>query len=131
MSPPEPCHFWLVTAEADGSWDLPGALRPDEAAEHLGVGVPEHEEYETLAGFLMVMLRRVPRRTDSVTWGGYDEWPAIMLPDGSYITKGELREAFVPPPPPPPDAFSAAALRDASERDADEDIAEGEGRDRR
>ncbi len=29
------------------------------------------DEYETLAGFLMVMLRRVPRRTDSVTCGGY------------------------------------------------------------
>jgi CBS domain containing-hemolysin-like protein len=29
------------------------------------------DEYETLAGFLMVMLRRVPKRTDSVTWGGY------------------------------------------------------------
>jgi len=24
-----------------------------------------------MAGFLMVMLRRIPRRTDSVTWGGY------------------------------------------------------------
>jgi CBS domain containing-hemolysin-like protein len=33
--------------------------------------LPHAEEYETLAGFLMVMLRRVPRRTDSVTWGGY------------------------------------------------------------
>ena len=28
-------------------------------------------EYETLAGFLMVMLRRVPRRTDSVSWSGF------------------------------------------------------------
>ena len=34
-------------------------------------GLPHEEEYETLAGFLMVMLRRVPRRTDSVNWGGY------------------------------------------------------------
>ena len=24
-----------------------------------------------LAGFLMVMLRRVPKRTDSVSWGGF------------------------------------------------------------
>ena len=24
-----------------------------------------------LAGFLMVMLRRVPKRTDTVTWGGF------------------------------------------------------------
>ncbi len=33
--------------------------------------LPHEEEYATLAGFLMVMLRRVPRRTDSVDWGGY------------------------------------------------------------
>ena len=32
---------------------------------------PHEDEYETIAGFLMVMLRRVPRRTDSVDWGGY------------------------------------------------------------
>lgn len=36
----------------------------------LALDEPPHAgEYETLAGFLMVMLRRVPRRTDSVTWG--------------------------------------------------------------
>jgi CBS domain containing-hemolysin-like protein len=33
--------------------------------------LPHGDEYETLAGFLMVMLRRVPKRTDAVTWGGY------------------------------------------------------------
>ena len=33
--------------------------------------LPHADEYETLAGFLMVMLRRVPRRTDSVSFGGY------------------------------------------------------------
>ena len=33
--------------------------------------LPHAEDYETLAGFLMVMLRRVPRRTDSVSVGGY------------------------------------------------------------
>ena len=33
--------------------------------------MPFEGEYETLAGFLMVMLRRVPRRTDQVDWGGH------------------------------------------------------------
>ena len=33
--------------------------------------LPHDAQYDTLAGFLMVMLRRVPRRTDSVVWGGY------------------------------------------------------------
>ncbi|WP_295977129.1 hemolysin family protein [uncultured Variovorax sp.] len=43
--------------------DVPRALHIDE--------MPHAEEYETLAGFLMVMLRRVPKRTDNVSWGGY------------------------------------------------------------
>ena len=33
--------------------------------------LPHAEEYETMAGFLMVMLRRVPRRTDRVVASGY------------------------------------------------------------
>ena len=33
--------------------------------------LPHSEDYETLGGFLMVMLRRIPRRTDTVQWGGY------------------------------------------------------------
>jgi CBS domain containing-hemolysin-like protein len=33
--------------------------------------MPQTDEYETLAGFLMHMLRRVPRRTDSATWAGF------------------------------------------------------------
>jgi CBS domain containing-hemolysin-like protein len=37
----------------------------------LSEAFPDPEEYETLAGFLMNQLRRVPRRTDVVSWGGY------------------------------------------------------------
>lgn len=33
--------------------------------------LPHADEYETLAGFLMVMLPRVPKRTDCVNWGDY------------------------------------------------------------
>ena len=43
--------------------DVQRALNLDEP--------PSAEAYDTLAGFLMVMLRRVPRRTDSVLWGGH------------------------------------------------------------
>ena len=34
--------------------------------------LPRRDEYDTLAGFLMVMLRRVPRRTDKVVWGHFE-----------------------------------------------------------
>ena len=55
-------HSWLI----DGVTPIDDVLR----ALHLEE-MPHEDEYETLAGFLMVMLRRVPRRTDSVNWGGY------------------------------------------------------------
>ncbi|STX03591.1 hemolysin family protein [Kocuria rosea] len=59
---PEP-----VTVEPDGSWDLSAALRPDEAAEHLGAAVPEHEDYETLAGLVTLHLGRLAEVGDRVT----------------------------------------------------------------
>ena len=38
----------------------------------LGIdGWPHAGQYDTLAGFLMVMLRRIPRRTDVVEWEGW------------------------------------------------------------
>ena len=55
-------HSWLI----DGVTPIDDVLRALNLEE-----MPHEEEYETLAGFLMVMLRRVPRRTDSVNWGGY------------------------------------------------------------
>jgi CBS domain containing-hemolysin-like protein len=53
--------------EPDGSWDLSAALRPDEAAEHLGAAVPEHEDYETLAGLVTLHLGRLAEVGDRVT----------------------------------------------------------------
>jgi len=32
---------------------------------------PDDSNYETIAGFIMYMLRKVPKLTDSVTWAGY------------------------------------------------------------
>ncbi len=40
-------------------------------ALHIHDDLPHEGDYETLAGFMMVMLRRVPRRTDCVSWGEY------------------------------------------------------------
>lgn len=54
------------------SWLIDGTTPIDDVQRALGIDeLPHDEEYETLAGFLMVMLRRIPRRTDSVNWGGY------------------------------------------------------------
>jgi CBS domain containing-hemolysin-like protein len=56
----------------ENSWLIDGITPIDDVMRSLDLAaLPNEEEYETLAGFLMVMLRRVPRRTDRVDWGGY------------------------------------------------------------
>ena len=34
-------------------------------------GFPNPENYETIAGFMMYILRKIPKRTDFVLHGGY------------------------------------------------------------
>ncbi|MFV0676537.1 transporter associated domain-containing protein, partial [Variovorax sp. tm] len=79
------------------AWQRPGdpPRRAGPRAPHLDE-MPHAEEYETLAGFLMVMLRRVPKRTDNVSWGGYtfevmdvDSYriDQVMVTKGSGIAK--------------------------------------------
>ncbi|MEP7764100.1 hemolysin family protein [Sanguibacter sp. 25GB23B1] len=50
----------------DGSWVVPGLLRPDELEERTGLRVPEGADYETLGGLVMARLGRVPRVGDAV-----------------------------------------------------------------
>jgi CBS domain containing-hemolysin-like protein len=48
----------------DGSWSLSGLLRPDEVADLTGVQLPDHEDYDTIAGLVMRALGRVPEIGD-------------------------------------------------------------------
>ncbi len=75
--------------------------------------LPNEEEYETLAGFLMVMLRRVPRRTDRVDWGGYRfevmDVDSYRI-DQVLVTRMQEGEAVVPHQQPhPASTLSAVA----------------------
>jgi CBS domain containing-hemolysin-like protein len=51
---------------ADGSWVVPGVLRPDELVETTGLVVPERPAYETLGGLVMAELGRLPSVGDGV-----------------------------------------------------------------
>jgi putative hemolysin len=60
-----------VTQRQDGSWLLDGMLDIDEFKElfHLGI-LPNEGDYETLAGFVMASLGKIPRAADQFEWEG-------------------------------------------------------------
>jgi CBS domain containing-hemolysin-like protein len=69
VSPPDEEQ---IVRRDENSWLIDGVTPITDVLRALQMDtLPHGEEYETLAGFLMVMLRRVPKRTDTVTWGGY------------------------------------------------------------
>lgn len=59
-----------ATQRQDGSWLLDGMLEIDEFKEifNLAADLPHENEYETLSGFMMVSLGRVPQPTDYFEW---------------------------------------------------------------
>ncbi len=67
-----PWYEEQIVRRDENSWLIDGVTPIQDVRRALEIdSVPHEDEYETLAGFLMTMLRRVPKRTDSVTWGGY------------------------------------------------------------
>ncbi len=61
-----------IVQRDENSWLIDGVTPVSDVVRVLDLDeLPHAGEYETLAGFLMVMLRRVPRRTDSVSWSGF------------------------------------------------------------
>lgn len=50
----------------DGTWSLSGLLRPDEVEDLTGLGLPEGEDYDTIAGLVLKALGRIPEPGDQV-----------------------------------------------------------------
>ena len=75
-----------ATQRQDGSWLLDGMLEVDEFKEIFDLPVLPHEdEYETLSGFVMVSLGRVPQPTDRFEWHGLKF--EVMDMDGRRVDK--------------------------------------------
>ena len=55
----------------DGSWTVPGLWRPDEVRNRLGARVPDGPAYETIGGYVMACLGRVPVIGDEVSVTGW------------------------------------------------------------
>ena len=64
---------------------FPGSLRPDELEERTGIVVPENENYETVAGFVMSELGRIPEQGDIVLVPG-GEFKVVRM-DGRRIDR--------------------------------------------
>ena len=60
-----------ATQRQDGSWLLDGMLPNDEFKEIFNLRhLPDEEEYETLGGFVMMQLGRIPQPADQFEWNG-------------------------------------------------------------
>ncbi|MBI5354606.1 MAG: HlyC/CorC family transporter [Chloroflexi bacterium] len=75
-----------ATQRQDGSWLLDGMLEVDEFKELFEFTVLPHEdEYETLSGFVMTLLGRVPQPSDNFDWNSYRF--EVMDMDGRRVDK--------------------------------------------
>jgi len=60
-----------ATQRQDGSWLLDGMLEVDEFKDIFKLNaLPHEDEYETLSGFVMMSLGRVPQTADHFEWQG-------------------------------------------------------------
>jgi CBS domain containing-hemolysin-like protein len=78
----------------DGDVRFPGELRPDELLDRTGIRVPEGEVYDTVGGYLMSVLERIPVVGDDVEVE--DGTLAVQRMDGRRVD----RVRFTPKPMP-------------------------------
>ncbi len=82
----------------DGSWTVPGLWRPDEVRDAFDADVPDGPAYETMGGYVMAVLGRVPAVGDTVHVPGWRI--KVVGMEGRRVDR--LR--FVPDPDSLPDA---------------------------
>ncbi|WP_432547499.1 transporter associated domain-containing protein [Kineococcus sp. SYSU DK004] len=113
-APPPPDHDrdrGGLRRHRDGSWTVPGLARPDEVRGGTGVDVPDAPAYETLGGFVMARLGRIPVVGDEVAVG-QDAFLRVVRMEGRRVERLRLRlrapaAAGVPAPPEPVAAVPA------------------------
>lgn len=82
--PPEP----RAIKRDDGSWLFDGALSADALRETFGLrSLPEEErgDYQTVGGFVMMHMRRIPEEGERFEWGGLGFEVVDM--DGNRVDK--------------------------------------------
>lgn len=108
----------LVTNEDDvqiiqrdnDTWLVDGATPIDDLEHALDIDeLPEDSAYETVAGFMMYMLRKIPKRTDKVVSSGYtfevmdvdhNKIDQVLITRGTKKETKETKPAALPQPTP-------------------------------
>ncbi len=75
----------------DGSWTVPGMWRPDEVRDRVGAQVPDGTAYESVGGWVMAALGRVPMVGDELPADGW----TVRVVDMDGLRVDRLR--FTPP----------------------------------
>lgn len=79
----------------DGTWGLPGLLRPDELAERIGIVLPEGDDYETIGGLIMKELGQIPSTGDLVkvtaNEGSHTALLRVESMDGRRVERVRMR----------------------------------------
>ena len=52
------------------TFQIDGSMRIDEANEEMELNLPEGEDYETVAGFILTLLGHIPRRNEQLRYKG-------------------------------------------------------------
>jgi putative hemolysin len=74
-----------ILPREDGSFSAGGGANIDDVAEALGADLPEHQEYHTLAGFILELAGEIPKPGTVFEWRGFRF--KITAMDGNRIDK--------------------------------------------
>ena len=61
-----------IVQRTDNSWLIDGMTPIEDVIRSLGiVNLPHSQNYETISGFMVYMLRKIPKKTDSIEYANY------------------------------------------------------------
>ncbi|MDN5566302.1 MAG: hemolysin family protein [Psychrobacter sp.] len=61
-----------IVQRTDNSWLIDGMTPIEDVIRALGMlDLPHSQNYETISGFMMYMLRKIPKKTDSIEYANY------------------------------------------------------------
>lgn len=66
----DPIEGPRIRRQPDGAFEVAGAVRTDELAQEVGVRIPADPDYETVAGFVLTQLGRIPAKGESFAFDG-------------------------------------------------------------